>query len=139
MTDQPIPGIIPFLTIRGRRGQEALAFYEAAFGAEVTERNLGADGERLMQAALNLNGGVLMLSDEFPEFDARFDGPPSGTTLHLEVPDADAAAARAVAAGAVVTMAVADQFWGARYGQLRDPFGFMWSVGSPIGDRPVSS
>lgn len=131
MTD-PIPGIIPFLTIRARRGQEAIAFYEAAFGAVVTARNLAADGERLMQAALDLNGAVLMLSDEFPEFDARFDGPPSGTTLHLEVPDADAAADRAVAAGAVVTMPIADQFWGARYGQLRDPFGFMWSVGSPI-------
>jgi uncharacterized glyoxalase superfamily protein PhnB len=33
-----------------------------------------------------------------------------------------------VAAGATLTMPVADMFWGDRYGQLRDPFGHHWSV-----------
>jgi uncharacterized glyoxalase superfamily protein PhnB len=36
--------------------------------------------------------------------------------------------AQAVAAGATVTMPVADMFWGDRYGQLKDPFGHHWSV-----------
>ena len=44
------------------------------------------------------------------------------------MPDADAAVARAVEAGARVVMPVADQFWGDRYGQVEDPFGHRWSI-----------
>lgn len=132
MSDYPETGIIPFLRIRERRGQEALDFYEAAFGGVVFERNLADDGQRLMQAALKINGAVLMLSDEFPEFGHGSAGAPSGTVLHLQVDNADRWAERAVAAGAEVTMPVADQFWGDRYGQVRDPFGFEWSVGHSI-------
>ncbi|HVE06711.1 MAG TPA: VOC family protein, partial [Paraburkholderia sp.] len=44
------------------------------------------------------------------------------------VEDVDATVAQAVAAGAKVTMPVADMFWGDRYGQLEDPFGHRWSV-----------
>ena len=32
-------------------------------------------------------------------------------------------------AGAKVTMPLADQFWGDRYGQLKDPFGHTSSIG----------
>jgi uncharacterized glyoxalase superfamily protein PhnB len=52
----------------------------------------------------------------------------SPVTIHLYVPDVDAAVAQAVAAGATVTMPVADMFWGDRYGMLQDPFGHNWSV-----------
>jgi len=41
---------------------------------------------------------------------------------------------RAVAAGATVLMPIADQFWGDRYGILRDPFGHRWSIASRIED-----
>lgn len=132
MADRPTDGITPFLTVRAKRGKEALAFYEAAFGATLVETNPAPDGERLMQASLMINNGWLMLSDEFPEYDGRHDGEPSGTTLHLQVDDTDAWVARAVDAGAEVTMPVSDQFWGDRYGQIRDPFGFTWSIGAPI-------
>jgi len=50
------------------------------------------------------------------------------------VEDADAFAARAVAAGAKLTMPVADMFWGDRYGQLEDPFGHRWSVATHVRD-----
>ncbi|MGA2675164.1 MAG: VOC family protein, partial [Terracidiphilus sp.] len=59
----------------------------------------------------------------------------SPVTFHLVVKDADAVWAKALAAGAVVTMPLADQFWGDRYGQLRDPFGHNWSIGQPIVKR----
>ena len=132
MAERPTSGITPFLTIRGMRGQDALDFYERAFAAEVVEKNMAEDGVRLMQAGLKINGGWLMLSDEFPEW-RGFDEPePKGVTLHLQVDDADSWANRAVAAGGEITMPVADQFWGDRYGQLCDPFGHMWSIGSPI-------
>lgn len=34
----------------------------------------------------------------------------------------------AVAAGAMVTMPVADMFWGDRCGTVRDRFGYQWTV-----------
>ena len=52
--------------------------------------------------------------------------------LHLEVPDCDAAIAKASAAGATVTMPAADMFWGDRYGQVKDPFGHQWSFSTPL-------
>lgn len=132
MVERPIDGITAFLTIRQARGQEALAFYERAFAADVVEKNVAEDGVRLMQAGLRINGGWLMLSDEFPEWAEHDEPEPQGVTLHLQVDDADAWTDRAVEAGAEVTMPVADQFWGDRYGQVRDPFGHRWSIGSPI-------
>ena len=44
------------------------------------------------------------------------------------MPDVDVAVAQATAAGCVVTMPVADQFWGDRYGQVKDPFGYRWAI-----------
>jgi uncharacterized glyoxalase superfamily protein PhnB len=44
---------------------------------------------------------------------------------------------RAVAAGAEVTMPLTNQFWGARYGQVLDPFGFTWALFSHVEDVPA--
>ena len=38
----------------------------------------------------------------------------------------------AVAAGATVTMPLADMFWGDRYGQVTDPFGHKWSMSQTL-------
>ena len=46
--------------------------------------------------------------------------------------DADAAWKRALDAGAEVRFELADQFWGDRYGQVKDPYGFIWSIGAPV-------
>jgi PhnB protein len=51
--------------------------------------------------------------------------------LHLQVKDADAWWNRALGAGASAVIDLADQFWGDRYGQLKDPFGHTWSIGAP--------
>lgn len=132
MADRPTSGITPFLVIREKRGREALSFYEAAFAATLVETNVADDGVRLMQASLRINDGWLMLCDEFPEWRGHAEPEPAGITLHLQVDNTDAWVDRAVVAGAIVTMPVADQFWGDRYGQVRDPFGHSWSIGSPI-------
>jgi PhnB protein len=50
---------------QGRR--EAIAFYQKAFGAVEQARLPAQDGKRLMHACLSINGGTVMLSDEFPE------------------------------------------------------------------------
>ena len=134
MTDQPPPGpgVIPHLTIPSRGGQAALEFYQAAFGATVDRSVPAEDGERLMHAHLRINGGSVLLNDEFPEYGGEPDIAPKGVTLHLQVDDADEWWARAMVLGAVPVMPLADQFWGDRYGQLRDPFGHSWSIGAPI-------
>jgi PhnB protein len=130
----PIPtgGVVPYLTIPARGGQAAVEFYRAAFGAEELFRNLAEDGERLMHSRLVINGGLLMLSDEFPEYGHETDVEPKGVALHLQVDDADFWWERALSAGAVPLMPLADQFWGDRYGRVMDPFGHCWSIAAPI-------
>jgi PhnB protein len=90
--------------------------------------------QRIMHAHLRINGDSLMMNDAFPEFvdSAKRSSPdnPSPVTLHLQVDDADRWFERAVQAGATVSMPLADQFWGDRYGRVNDPFGHEWSIGA---------
>lgn len=125
-------GLAPYVTIRGGRGQEAIDWYGKAFGATVGYEAKAEDGKRYMHASLKINGAWLLMSDDFPEWSGAEAPAPASVTLHLQVDDADKWWQRAVAAGAEVRMELADQFWGDRYGQLRDPFGHTWSIGAPI-------
>ncbi len=131
-TRGPTSGLTPHLSIGGGHAAEAIDFYKAAFGAEEMMRMPSDDGKRLMHAHLKVNGASLMLADDFPEYSGKAAGAPEGVSLHLQVPDADAAWQRALDAGASVKMELADQFWGDRYGQVEDPFGHRWSIGSPL-------
>ncbi|MBX3560727.1 MAG: glyoxalase/bleomycin resistance/extradiol dioxygenase family protein [Sphingomonas sp.] len=128
----PTGGVTAHLTIRDKRAKEAIDFYKRAFGAEAAmDPFMAEDGERIMHAHLLINGGHLMLNDDFPEYSGG-ETEPGSLTLHLQVADADAAWARALEAGATEVFPLADQFWGDRYGQVRDPFGFRWSIGAPV-------
>ena len=112
----------------------AIAFYKKAFGAVEIARHAAPDGKKIMHAAVLINGAPVMLNDDFPEYSGKPRTPQalggSPVVIHLNVPDVDAAWQRAVKAGAEVTMALADQFWGDRYGSLRDPHGHEWSMSS---------
>ena len=134
MTGAPeLVGVTPHLTIRDNKASAAIAFYEKAFGATELSRHLDDDGVRLMHAHLSLFGGALMLHDDYPEMmGGKPSDAPTGVVLHVEVPDADAAWERALAAGATVRFPLDNQFWGQRYGQLADPFGHIWSIGGPL-------
>lgn len=126
-------GVVPHLTIRDNRASEAIDFYARAFGAIESGRHMAEDGKRILHAHLDLNGGPLMLNDDFPEMGGgQSSPPPAGVGLHIDVPDADAAWDRALAAGAAVRFALDNQFWGQRYGQVTDPFGHIWSIGGPV-------
>ena len=122
-----LPSITPHLVCAG--AAQAIDFYVRAFGAVEQMRLPGADG-KLMHAAVRIGEAMLMLVDENPQWGAL--GPlalkGSPVTIHLQVADVDAVVAQAVAAGATLTMPVAEMFWGDRYGQLKDPFGHHWSV-----------
>lgn len=125
-------GVVPHLTIRDNRAAEAIEFYGRAFGATESGRHMAEDGKRVMHAHLDLNGGSLMLNDDFPEMMGGAAPPPTDVGLHLDVADADAAWAKALAAGATVRFPLDNQFWGQRYGQVTDPFGHIWSIGGPV-------
>jgi PhnB protein len=132
------PAVYPHLVVGD--AVAAIDFYVKAFGATEYGRVPGPDG-RLVHAALNINGSTVMLNDDFPEMSGGKSMTPTslgGTpvTIHLVVTDVEDKFQRAVAAGATVVAPLEDQFWGDRYGVVRDPFGHQWSLGQPV--REVS-
>jgi PhnB protein len=52
----------------------------------------------------------------------------------VNVPDVDAMAARAVAAGGRLTRPVENQFYGNRTGEITDPFGYRWYLSTHVED-----
>ena len=128
--------VTPHLVCAG--AAKAIEFYRQAFGAVETMRLPGQDG-KLIHAAIEINGGVVMLTDEAPEWGSMSPLSLKGSpvTIHLTIDDVDAFVARAVKAGATLKMPVADMFWGDRYGQVTDPFGHNWSVATHIRDMTV--
>jgi PhnB protein len=134
---KPIPegmhSVTPHLICAG--AAEAIEFYKKAFGASETSRLTGPNG-KLMHASIRIGDSTIMLVDEMREYGSL--GPQvlkgSPVVIHLYVEDVDAFTARAVAAGAKITMPVQDMFWGDRYGQLEDPFGHRWSVATHVRD-----
>ncbi|ULE35362.1 VOC family protein [Mycobacterium sp. IDR2000157661] len=133
------PAVSPMLTVSDAAA--AIDFYVKAFGAEELGRVPAPDGKRLFHAALRINGAMVMLNDDFPEMNDGKSATPealggSPVTVHLTVADVDEKFQRAIDAGATVVMPLDDMFWGDRYGELRDPFGHLWSMGQPV--REVS-
>ena len=128
---QPVPetmtGVIPHLVVRG--AHEALAFYEKAFGATVISKHTMPDGS-IMHASIMIGKGPVFLNDEFKDMGAVSPQSLGGSpvTMMMYVPDVDATFQRALEAGAETVTPVADQFWGDRYGMLRDPFGHQWEI-----------
>jgi PhnB protein len=120
-------------------GRAAIAFYENAFGAVCAFHQMADDGRRVLHANLEMFGGEVMLHDEFPEFGSDVLSPLSrggasmAISVNLPTPaDVDAAMTRAESAGANITLPAGDQFWGSRYGRVRDPFGHVWAFNAPL-------
>lgn len=137
MATKPLPDgyprVTPYLAIDG--AAQALDFYKKAFGA--TERmRMDAPGGKIGHAEIEIEGGLIMLADPFPDMDFRSPQTLGGSpvTIHIYVKDVDAFCARAAEAGATITRAVADQFYGDRSGQLKDPFGHAWSIATHVED-----
>jgi PhnB protein len=128
----PIPSgfhtLTPALIVDG--AERALAFYERAFGAEVTLRLTA--GDLVVHSEVRIGDSMLYVNDPLPELGlvAPADATASAwsTSLLVYCPDADAVWARAVEAGAVAITPVADQFHGDRVGSVRDPWGHRWVI-----------
>jgi PhnB protein len=139
MADAPnFPPVEPHICVKG--GVEAIAFYERAFGAKNTFKQMAEDGKRVMHANLSLFGGTIMMHDAFPEYGSDVLSPASlggaSVAININLPraaDVDEAVDRAVKAGATLIMAVEDTFWNERYGRVKDPFGHVWALNAALG------
>lgn len=118
--------VIPHLIVKG--AADAIDFYGRAFGAVEQRRLDGPDG-LVMHACVTIERAPIFLIDERP--DEGLLGPLAvgGTpvSLHVIVPDVDAAFAQAVQAGATALMEPADQSWGRPLRDARRP------LRSPLG------
>jgi uncharacterized glyoxalase superfamily protein PhnB len=102
------------------------------------ERHVVYEGENgtIAHAELSLGGGMIMLgSSKDDEHGRGFKSPDElggveTCALYIVVPDADAAYARAVAAGAVVIRPLQDTPYGSREFAVKDPEGHSWSAGT---------
>jgi PhnB protein len=129
---------IPHLVVND--GLAALKFYKEVFGATEGHNLMAPDGKRLMHGELILDGHKLLLSDEFSASEGGTCKMPQtlgGTSVRitLQTDDADAVVERAVTRGAKVLMPVQDMFWGARYGQIIDPFGHVWGINQQVKEQ----
>lgn len=124
-----------FAYLHVKDSAQAIDFYARAFGATETLRLVEPSG-RIGHVEMDFGGTMVMLADEFPEY--GFLSPTTigktSVSIHLHVDDADAAIARAVAAGAQVLFPAKDHFYGERSGVVRDPFGHEWNIGHHIED-----
>ena len=124
----------PHLTVRDAAAM--IEFYKKAFGAVEKRRAPGPCGKSIMHAELWIGDSTIFLNDEFSEMGALSPLASNTTpvTLHLYVEDADKQFQQALSAGAEVVMTLEDQFWGDRYGIVKDPSGHRWSIASHMED-----
>jgi len=118
-------GVVAYLGIDG--ALKAAELYKTALAAEVAFAHPADDQGRTMHVHLYINGSSVMLCDFYPEH-GHPPQKPQAFTMTLMVDDIAMWWRRAIDAGAEVVMPVADMFWGARYGQFRDPFGVTWAL-----------
>lgn len=129
---KPVPEgchtVTPHLCVKG--AGQFIEFCARAFGAREVMRMPGPDGQSIMHAEIQIGDSKIFLNDESPEMGALSPASIGGNpvALHLYVADCDALFAQAVAAGATVRMPLTDMFWGDRYGQIADPFGYVWAL-----------
>jgi PhnB protein len=117
-----------------RRGPEAIAFYQAAFGAVVDYQV----GDETIVAQLSIGeDATFWVADESPEhFNFSPETVGGGTVrMLLIVDDPDAVISVAVAAGATLMREATDEH-GWRLGRIADPFGHHWEIGRPLGPWP---
>ena len=129
--------LVPYLHFAGN-AEEALKFYTEALGGEVLMITRYGDSpmpseedykQKVMHARLQFDGNLIMISDVFKGQHVSTEG---NIQLSVEVPDKTRLneVFNKMAEGGNVTMPLADQFWGATFGMLKDKFGVSWMFNS---------
>jgi uncharacterized glyoxalase superfamily protein PhnB len=129
----PHPSVVPALFYQNPKA--ALEFLQKAFGFEL-ELLIEDEAGNLQHSQLRFGDGLVMVGTEWSEkhrSPASLDGRNTQTThLYLRGETVDEHCKRAKAAGADVYMEPADQFYGDRTYQARDPEGHMWSFAQTV-------
>jgi len=127
--------VVPYLAVTGAR--QAIDWYTDALGARLRGDPIVMPDGRIGHAELEVAGGLIMLADAYPEI-GHISPTTAGSSvsLHVTVPDVDAAVERAVAAGATLEREPSDQPYG-RSATIRDPFRHRWMVQGPV-RQPVA-
>jgi PhnB protein len=124
--------ITPTLVCKG--AARAIEFYKEVFHAKEIMRMSGP-GNSIGHAELQIGDSRLMLSDEFPGMaHAPGSSPVTSNSLFIYIDNVDAVFDRAVKAGSKVEMPLQNQFWGDRFGKIRDPFGHQWGLAQHVED-----
>ncbi len=126
--------LTPFLVCHP--ATDAIAFYEAVFGATVVSRMDGPEGT-VLHAELDLGDGRLQLSDPMDAYGlvapaGSNDRVSSSTCIY--VADVDAVFAAAVDRGAAVREKPSTFVTGDRFGSILDPFGHRWAIMTRVED-----
>jgi len=135
---KPVPegyhAVTPSFTFKD--SQKAIEFYKKAFNAKVLDLFPNPSGRGLMHATIQIGNSIVMMGDENPGQTCKSAETLGGSpiNLYIYVPNVDTAFKQAVAAGGMVTMPVADMFWGDRAGQIKDPFGYSWMIATHTQD-----
>jgi len=112
----------------------AVAFYQAAFGAELLTRHAGADESIALQATIKIGNSIIALNREAPELGLLSPASLGACIgqIHLYVEDVNSSWERALEAGAGIHAELYDAYWGDRTGVLVDGNGHLWSIASKI-------
>jgi len=116
---------------------KAIEFYQRALGAKETFRF--QVGDSIPHAELMIGDSPIDVTGEWPE-GGRFSAETLGhspISISIQVPDVDAFAEHAVAAGMKLVREPKDQFYGHRDATLEDPFGYTWAVFTVKEEMPV--
>ena len=120
------------------KAEEAIDFYEQAFGFVIGEKMAGPGG-KVMHASMLFHGQHVVMFG-IPEGETQ--APPTDikvpASMYLYNEDVDALVAQATAAGATLVEAAQDMFWGDRIARVRDPFGFEWTLATKVGEFDAS-
>ncbi|HEY1469188.1 MAG TPA: VOC family protein [Candidatus Acidoferrum sp.] len=117
-----------------KNAAKAIDYYKEVFQAKELARMTGPGGT-IGHAELQIGDSRLMLSDEFPGMtQAPGPNPITSCSLVIYTDNVDAMFDRAVKAGGKTEMPLENQFWGDRYGKVRDPFGHQWGLAQHVED-----
>lgn len=130
----------PYVMFNGNAA-DAIAFYEKALGAKVLFKQTFGESpapvsdnqkDKIMHANLEVAGMPFMISDGGENQPIT-----PGDNVHLSLNFHDEKEIddtfTALSEGGYITMPLADTFWGAKFGMLKDKFGICWMFNY---DRP---
>jgi PhnB protein len=125
--------LTPYIHFQGN-AEEAMTFYAEALGGSIIAINRYGDSpmpsdedykNKVIHGRVQFGDNILMISDTFKGTTVTTDG---NIQLSVEITEEGQIdeVFKKMSEGGTVTMELQNQFWGARFGMLKDKFGVSW-------------